>query len=246
MCRLLIFGGTTEGRQLAEFCSANGISADVSVATDYGASLLSDDINVLCGRLDSEQMTELIMKGYEIVVDATHPYAVEATENIRRACSAAGTRYLRFLRRSTGSCGRNVRDMSELIDMLNDTDSIILSTLGSKSLSALTAVRDFSERIWVRILPGEEALAHCLGLGYDTTKIIQEKGPFSVSQNIEHLRKSNAGILLTKESGTTGGYPEKTEAARICGAELITLERPIESGFGFDEIIDIIEKEIKK
>lgn len=40
MSEVLIFGGTTEGRLLAEFCAAKGIRAAVSVTTDYGAELL--------------------------------------------------------------------------------------------------------------------------------------------------------------------------------------------------------------
>ena len=40
MCDILIFGGTTEGRQLAEFCAGHGINACISVATEYGAELL--------------------------------------------------------------------------------------------------------------------------------------------------------------------------------------------------------------
>ena len=184
MCRLLIFGGTTEGRQLSEYCASKCIAADVSVATDYGASLLPDGIDVHCGRLDSGQMTELIRRGYSAVIDATHPYAVEATENIRRACAVTGTRYLRLVRRSSVSYGKKVSDMDELIDVLNGTDSTVLSTLGSKSLLALSDVRNYRERIWVRVLPGAEALAQCRELGYDETRIIHEKGPFSVEQNI--------------------------------------------------------------
>ena len=242
MCRLLIFGGTTEGRQLAEFCAENGISANVSVATDYGASLLPEGINVLCGRLDSEQMIKLINGGYSAVVDATHPYAVEATENIIRACNKTGTDYFRLIRKSSVSCGKVVQSMDELISFLNGTKGIILSTLGSKALPALTGVSNFRERIWVRVLPGDEVMAQCRELGYDTAKVIQEKGPFTTEQNIEHLRKSGAGALLTKESGAAGGYPEKAEAARLCGAELITLARPAEDGFSFDEITEMIRR----
>jgi len=246
MFRLLIFGGTTEGRELAAYCAENGICADVSVATDYGASLLPDGISVLCGRLDAGQMTELLRSGYSAVIDATHPYAVEATENIRCACADTGTEYLRLIRSSSFSSGKTVQDMDELISVLNKTKGAVLSTLGSKSLPALTAVRDFSERLWVRILPGDEVLSQCCQLGYEVTKVIQEKGPFSVEQNVGHLLKSGAGIMLTKESGVTGGYPEKAEAARICGAELITLARPVESGYCFDDIIRIIEREREK
>lgn len=246
MFKLLIFGGTTEGRKLAEYCAANDIIADVSVATEYGASLLPSKINTLCGRLDAEQMTELISKGYSAVIDATHPYAVEATQNIRNACSAANTNYLRLLRDSSETIGRTVSNMKELVQILNYTNDIVLSTLGSKALEALTEVRDFSDRLWIRVLPSDEIINNCHVLGYDISKVICDKGPFTTEQNIAHLKKSKATILITKECGETGGYREKAEAARICGTELITLVRPPEKGCSYDEIIKIIEKERKK
>ena len=246
MFRLLIFGGTTEGRELAEYCAENGINADVSVATDYGAELLPADVNVLCGRLYAEQMKALIAVGFSAVVDATHPYAVEATANIRRACTETSVRYLRLLRKSSAVCGKQVHDMDELVKQLNVTEGAVLSTLGSKSLPELTKVKNYRERIWVRVLPSAEILEQCRELGYDEAKVITEKGLFTVEQNALHLRKSSAKILLTKESGATGGYPEKAEAAQLCGAELVTLTRPPEQGHSFDEIIKIIEKELKK
>ena len=86
--KLLIFGGTTEGREIAEWCAANDIFADVSVTTDYGARLLgsSRSLNVFTGKLDCAEMKTLIGAGnYAAVIDATHPYATEATSNIRKA-----------------------------------------------------------------------------------------------------------------------------------------------------------------
>ena len=98
MCKLLIFGGTTEGRLLAEFCAEHNISADVSVTTDRAAELLPDCecIGILNGKLDRAEMRSLLAgKKYRMAIDATHPYAVEATRNITSACNAAGIR--RFL-----------------------------------------------------------------------------------------------------------------------------------------------------
>lgn len=246
MFRLLIFGGTTEGRKLAEYCAERAISAAVSVATRQGAALLPEGVRILCGRLDEEQMKELIRSGYPAVIDATHPYAVEATANIRRACEETGARYLRLIRESSASWGKTVPDMDSLIELLNGTDEAILSTLGSKALPELTRVKDFRRRLWVRVLPTDEILDRCQALGYDREKVIRQKGPFTAGQNVEHLRKSGAGILLTKESGAAGGYPEKAEAARICGAELITLARPQERGYSFGQMIQIIEKEMER
>ena len=103
---VLIFAGTTEGRILAEYASAHSIRCFVSVATDYGKSLLEklDNITVLTGRMDEKAMEHFIEeKDIRLVIDATHPFAREVTENIKEACEKARThpeavRYVRCVR----------------------------------------------------------------------------------------------------------------------------------------------------
>ena len=53
MCKILLFGGTTEGRELSAFLVKNNISALVCVATTYGCKLASssDAVRVLTERL---------------------------------------------------------------------------------------------------------------------------------------------------------------------------------------------------
>ena len=49
--------------------------------------------------LTEEEMEALLVRErFDLVVDATHPYAAEVTENIARACRGAGVEYLRLLR----------------------------------------------------------------------------------------------------------------------------------------------------
>ena len=66
-----------------------------------------------------------------------------------------------------------------------------------------------------------------------------------MEENIKHIKLSGAEILVTKESGTAGGYPEKAEAARECGVELVTLLRPKETGYTPEQIRKIV-MEIKE
>ena len=74
--KILIFGGTTEGRLLAQALSQRGLPATVSVATPLGAQELSDlpGITPLVGRKTAQEMAELL-KSFDRCVDATHPYA---------------------------------------------------------------------------------------------------------------------------------------------------------------------------
>lgn len=242
MSELLLFGGTTEGRELAEFCAAHDILTEVCVTTDYGASLLPDGVTVRVGRLTAEDMQCLLVQsGVRLAVDATHPYAVEATRNIRTACVAVGVPYLRLIRQTALVQGDAVPDMETLVTALNHHEGSILSTLGSKSLLALTAVRDYAARLWVRVLPAEGIVEQCRSLGFPETHILLGKGSFTIEQNIQHIRQSGADLLVTKESGSTGGYPEKLAAAKRCGIPVVTLLRESETGYTLEEIKAVLQ-----
>lgn len=239
MYKILIFAGTTEGRMLAEFCAAHQIPADVSSATEYGAQLLPKEVGLLSGRLRAEEITTLLQSGtYQYVIDATHPYAEHITHTLQAVSADCGVPYIRLLREAVPIFGESVSSLEEMTALLNQNDALILSTLGSKSVNALTGVRHFQERICIRILPSEETALYCRQLGY--RHIIQEKGPFSADDNIRHIRDFGAEILLTKESGEIGGYTQKAEAAKRTGIRMITLCRPAETGCSYDEIIRML------
>ena len=94
-----VFSGTSEGRRCSIKLAALGAEVTVCVATPMGAEEQGErsGSTVHCGRLTPEEMTALL-QGADLCVDATHPYAVEATRNIRAACKTAGTEYRRLLR----------------------------------------------------------------------------------------------------------------------------------------------------
>lgn len=101
MTEVIIFGGTTEGRELAEYAASLGVPAMVSVAGTYGSQLLGnlEGIPVHCGRLDASEMEQwLIREQPVLVLDATHPHAVLVTGNIRTVCGKLGIPYKRVLR----------------------------------------------------------------------------------------------------------------------------------------------------
>ncbi len=105
MEKICIFAGTTEGRRLSDTLSENGISCTVSVATEYGAQTMEEageNVKLLTGRLSREEIAAMLKKdGYTLVVDATHPFAVEATKAIKGACEDSGVRYLRLSRQTS-------------------------------------------------------------------------------------------------------------------------------------------------
>ena len=89
MKEILVFAGTTEGRKLAEHLLNAGKRVHICVATEYGEEVLwkHEHLIVHQGRLDVSGMEELLIShDWEMIVDATHPYAVEVSKNIKTAC----------------------------------------------------------------------------------------------------------------------------------------------------------------
>lgn len=101
MCNICVFAGTTEGRELAEFLAGQPVQATVCVATEYGETLLpeAENVTVLAGRIPVEDIIRMLQETrFDLVIDATHPYAASITESISTACRETETEYLRLLR----------------------------------------------------------------------------------------------------------------------------------------------------
>lgn len=239
MYKVLIFGGTTEGRILAEKLCSYNISVTVSVATLSGRDAVTEKENLKCvvNRLNSEEMEELI-KEYNIVVDATHPYASEVTENIIKASTKVNIPYLRLLRceQKVDNCVY-VKTVEEAVDYVDKFQGNILLTTGSKDLHKFTSINDFKDRVYARVLPSIEVMEKCFSLGLTAKNIISIMGPFSLDMNIALIKKVNAKFIITKESGSIGGFSEKVEAATKTGAKLIVIGRPLkETGYSLEEV----------
>lgn len=246
MCSILIFGGTTEGRELAQFCHRQGIPAYISVATEYGERLLdgSEYVKIITGRKDNAAIGDFLeAHTIHLVIDATHPYAREVSRNISQACQGSDVRYLRVLRQGGErvESGRYFDSLDQAVDYLNTTDTgRILVTTGSKELQKLCRLKDYGKRCVIRVLPADGIVEQCEALGFDRAQIIAEQGPFSKEQNERQLRAFNAACLLTKDSGRAGGFEDKVNAARECGAELLIIKRPEETGISLDEAMQIL------
>ncbi len=246
--RCLVFAGTREGRELAEFLAGQQIPAVICVATEYGEELLTqnDLIRVRTGRMDCGEMAALIRDERPLaVIDATHPYADAVTENIRRACEQERTDVYRLLReRSVPEQTDGMEFFENAVcaaDWLRGRPGNILLTTGMKELSAFAGLSELKNRLFVRSLPQAEAFAQAEKYGLSGKQIICMQGPFSKEMNAATLRMTDAKYLVTKESGRIGGFEEKAEAARECGAACLVIRRPAsEKGFSADEIREII------
>lgn len=231
MCKLCVFAGTTEGRELVEFLCGQEVSVTACVATEYGETLLipRENLTISAQRLTREEMEALFSReNFDMVIDATHPYASVVTENIASACEKAGVTYQRLLRTGckAGEDAVFVPDIPAAVDYLNGTEGTILLTTGSKELAKYAFLANFADRVYARVLPMEESLRLCQSAGLKPAHILAMQGPFSVDMNVAMLKSVGAKYLVTKDSGTAGGFDEKVTAAHTAGATLVVIGRP--------------------
>lgn len=233
MSKICIFGGTTEGRKLAEFLSGQPCDVMVCVATDYGQTLLpeSEHVSVSARRLPVGEIVSLLTeKRFDLVIDATHPYAQSITKSIASACRETGTLRWRLLRSASGVSSEHtyVETVSDAAAFLAGTEGNILLTTGSKELAKFSQLPGFSERVWARVLPLQSSLDACAQAGLPASHIFAMQGPFSEAMNAAMLRTIGAQYLVTKDGGAPGGFEEKEAAAKSAGARLVVIGRPPE------------------
>ena len=243
--KILIFGGTTEGKRISELLSKEGHEVTVSVATPEGEEEqgTAPGIRILTGRKEEGEMEEL-MKGFSLSIDATHPFAEEVSRNIRKASLRAGIRNIRILRESAAPGYEGIRwaaSSEEAAEMAGKMGGRVLLTTGVKDLPVF-AKRIQPERLYPRVLPLTDSITACEEAGIPHRNIIAGMGPFSAEFNEVCIRDLGAAILVTKESGPAGGFPEKILACERTGIPVIVIRRPEEMGMTLEGALRYIRE----
>ncbi len=220
-----ILGGTGTSRDISNSLREAGINHVVTVATDYGRKLYTD-VEVVVGCFDREEMGEFIDKrGIDLVIDSTHPYAVEVSKNSIDACREEGIPHMRFERRMCDyGQGRRFKTYEEAVEYLKGREGNVLVTTGSNNLAQFKGEELY--RYYFRILPVVVSIEKAIEEGISPKNILGLQGPFTTEFNRGILRNYNISYLITKESGAEGGEAEKVEACILEGVELLIIERP--------------------
>ena len=234
--RIVIFGGTTEGRELSHRLAEAGAAVTVCVATPYGDEEQGSapGVETRIGPLSAEEKRTLL-QGAALCVDATHPYATHVTQSVSEACTEAGVEYLRLKREESETGDAMIfENAAEAADWLQTREGNILLTTGAKELGAFRKLDP--GRLYPRVLPSAEAIRACEALGIPHRNIIAMQGPFSREMNIATIRQYGIRWLVTKDGGGPGGFPEKAAAARETGAALLVLRRPEDAGLDYESV----------
>ena len=273
--KIIIFGGTTEGNTLSAELAKAGADVTVSVASEYGAEeqIKTSGLTIEEGQKTGEQM-RLLLKGADLCVDATHPYAVVVSENIRSAAAAEDVELLRLKRDSvsledlakapdrqsagvegTGNAGNGdvcSKDGPEIIVADSPEDAArILSEKGGRVLLT-TGSKDLPiyakavdpALLYPRVLPLVSSIEACENAGIPHKNIIAVQGPFSEGFNAALISEFGIDLLVTKESGKAGGFLEKIRAAKNCGIPAVVISRPADEGLSYNEVLSLCVKKI--
>ena len=229
---VLVIAGTTESRQVIEEELKKGHRVLASVATDLGAEMLKDyEIDVRVGRLDEQGFLSLLQEEpCGEIIDASHPFAVIVTETVKKAAGKLGLPYRRYVRSQIQYDYQNifpVEDVEEAIGLLNQMEGNILLTTGANTAAAYARGVDRAfDRVYVRVLDTPASYEACARAGYPDSHVIGEMPPYDLDDNLRLIRQLNARVMVSKDSGRTGGVDVKVEACRQTGIPMILIARP--------------------
>lgn len=230
---IFFLAGTSDARELAVKLQKTGRFMTASVVTENAASELeSARIPARIGRLAADDMALLLETGYTIVIDASHPFAEDASRNAIQAAQKAGLPYIRYERAGTQieehPLVTRVNTYEEAASVSLDKGGVVLLTTGSKTLQIFTEKLLPHEdiRLIARMLPRMDNMEKCTALGLPQKNIVAMQGPFTKEFDLALYRHYGVTTTVMKESGAIGAVAEKIEAAVSLGIETIVISRP--------------------
>lgn len=230
---ILVVAGTRDGRDLAAAIAGHGWPVAVAVVSGYGADLAAaDGLTVWSGPRDAAGFAALITReGVKALVDASHPYAAQASANAQAACAAAAIPYLRYERPPAPLPDyaklHPAADAAHAARLAAGLGKVVFLTTGSRALAVFKAEPLLAgHRLIARVLPEPEVIVECRRLGFAPGDIVALQGPFSHELNLALFRQFAAEVVVTKNSGEIGGTDSKFSAAIALGLPLVVIGRP--------------------
>jgi len=213
---ILIFGGTTEGRKAVEVLEEAGNTYYYSTKTGEQDITLHNGQRI-DGALDYDAMVEFCKENdIRIIVDAAHPFASQLHNTIVKVSETLKMPVIRY-ERIYPPRDNNITWIDDYSDIPHDINSM-LATTGVQSIAKLKHFEAEGIRIYYRILNRESSIDLALRQGASKEQLCYYDNPNDIP--------IKADAILLKESGITGGFVEKVEAANALGMRIIALKRP--------------------
>lgn len=231
---IFVAAGTQDGRGLVEYLLRHNYQVHASVATDYGRCLLPEHphLTINEGKLDQAELKAYIKRhGLKCFVDATHPYAVNISNNAMQVCEELNIPYIRYERAVTPLPTYDkihlVPSYEEACKLSMELGKVVFLTTGSNRLQDFTeAAKIANNTVIARVIPSIESLQICQNAGVLPRNIIAMQGPFSEELNTAMYKRYHSEVVVMKNSGTLGGTETKLLAAIKLGLHIVIIDRP--------------------
>ena len=221
---ILILGGTTEGRMAVKVADEAGRRFWYSTRGDLQQIESHNGVHVT-GAMDTDAMTAFCREHeIKLIVDAAHPFAVRLHATVSEVSQSLSIPVVRY--------ERTYPEHTDDIIWCKDYDDAIrrLEQSGAESLLALTGVQTIPalKEYWskhkciFRVLDREESIELAHKSGFNTDNLVF----YGNCSDLELMREVNPQAVITKESGLSGGFTEKADAARELGIPLYAVMRP--------------------
>ena len=213
---ILVFGGTTEGRKAVEVLEEGGSPYFYSTKTGEQDITLHHGQRI-DGALDEEAMLTFCREhDIRLIVDAAHPFASQLHQTIAQVSESLSIPTIRY-ERIYPERNSEITWIDDYSQIPRDIHSL-LATTGVQSITKLKPLEAGGIRIYYRILQRESSIALALKQGASPEQLCYFEDPQDIPVEAE--------AILLKESGISGGFPEKVKAAKTKGMRIIALKRP--------------------
>jgi precorrin-6A/cobalt-precorrin-6A reductase len=223
--KILILGGTKTARVVAALLVAQGHDVTTSLAGVTTHPVVPTGKLRIGGFGGSTGLREHVLAGgYEILIDATHPFAAQISDNAETAVQGTGVRHIRLERpaweKVDGDIWIPVDSVAHAAEVLPSQASVFL-TVGRKGIAPFLGRHDLKGIIRTIEPPAEvlPAIWH----------LVLERPPFSVDSEIELLRHHRITHVVSKNSGGQD-TADKITAARVLKIPVVMIGRPIKRG----------------
>lgn len=225
--------GTSEGREILSLLNKFTDNILISTATAYGGEILKNykykKLNTK--PLNKKELSNMLKKNQvNILIDASHPYALEVTKNAREVSKDLNIEYVRYERPSSAEEFKGnkkvvfLEDYKDLNEALKNIKGNILNTSGSRNMDKILDLK-LENRIIHRVLPSVKVLEDCFNLGVKVEDLMAIKGPISKELNKAFIKDYDAKALILKDSGPQGGTKEKILACLECDIYALVIRR---------------------
>lgn len=229
--RVLLLGGTGEARDLAAALVDDGVDVVSSLAGRVQRPRLPVG-DTRMGGFGGAAGLQQVLDGYDVVVDATHPFAATISRSAATACAAAGKPLLRVARPSWSGRDQGWRWVStteEAAAAVARRGSVFLTT-GRQSLQGFVPVVEHT-RVLARVVDPLDWQPPA------TWTVLLARGPYTLDGELSLMREHHVDVLVTKDSG--GDLTRaKLDAADELGIPVVVVRRP-SAPEGVEEVSDV-------